>query len=771
MNSYDYDPNTHLNQIFDSPDTLNHIPQVLSHIHQYKLNLTKEIDNLSSKYDSTTNLNQDISQLIGNIKDVKQSSQLTKTSISSMTSSIQKLDSAKRNLILSMNIFKKLQILIKLNNELKDIISTRNYQEIYKRLGAIKELLAFFQPYKSIDLINQINLMIIYTQNKLIDDIFMDFEEFFKTKSENSKKSENLLYGAKILELIDKKNKVKLINWFNNQTLKDLKNIFSQSDEAGSIENLGRRFIFFNKILDQIKSLTIFPDDWNIFTQIIQEFIKLTKIDLQTSLRNKNIESSTLLDNLTKTIEFEKNLNSNYPNNNFNISSIFEPYLSIWVQEQEKLLNSKILEFSSVSQLPAELAKDINANIPNVAVTSTELFKTFHKILSQILKLSNGEILINLARLFNKYLFEYVNKILLPILPRNNDDISGIESIKYLTMLLNTSDYMVSNIEELNEKFQIIISSNYKDFLPQLNSEIFAQLIQKSVSGLLVKLTNDYKSCWREFFNIDWENLDNVSDVSSYMTDLKRITSDNLKMILPLIIRDSYIRNFNDKLVELLVTTILNNLKFIKISNVINLEQILLDIISLKDLCLNLPNLGQKEITKSYTKYVNNHFHELESIIKVLMIPNTTPIENYIESYFELIEGKSINNFTKLLNLKKINKNDQFKYIENFKLQLSIENTTDQISNNHHINHLLNNLEDEEMLESSMITSTPTPKPIIHTSSTRISSPEIKSPNLLPKMNQFEKNIRDLAMTGETHVNKFNENFKNFGKFFRKDER
>ncbi|KAI5966305.1 VPS53 [Candida pseudojiufengensis] len=777
MNSYDYDPNTHLNQIFDAPDTLNQIPQVLSHIHQYKLNLSKEIDNLSSKYDSTTNLDQDINQLINNIKDVKQSSQLTKNSISSMTSSIQKLDSTKRNLILSMNIFKKLQILIKLNNELKDIIQTKNYQEIYKRLTAIKELLNFFQPYKSIDLINQINLMIIYTQNKLIDDIFLDFEEFFKINNnyENLQKNENLLYGAKILEIIDNKNKIKLINWFNNQILKDLKNIFSQSDEAGSIENLGRRFIYFNKILNQIKTLVIFPENWNILDQIIKEFIKLTKNDLSITLKSRKIDSNILLDNLTKTIEFEKSLNSNYSNdNNYNISSVFEPYLLIWVQEQDKYLNSKILDFSSVSQLPIELIKDINSNIPNISITSIELFKIFHKILSQILKLSNGEILINLAKSFNKYLFEYINKILLPILPRNDDDINGIDSIKYLTMLLNTSDYMVSNIEELNEKFQIIITSNYKEFLPQLNSEIFQQLIQKSISGLLIKLTNDYKSCWREFFNIDWENLDNVSDVSSYMIDLKKITSDNCKIILSLIIRDSYIRNFNDKLIELLTTTLLNNLKFNKISNnIINLEQILLDIISLKDLCLNLPKLGQKEISKSYIKYVNNHFNELESIIKILMIPPTTSIENYIETYFEIIGDKSINNFIKLLNLKNIKKLNQKNYIENFKLQLSIENNEDTSSlptqQNHKINHLLTNLQDDEMLDpslsSSQFSSSPTPIQIptsLPIKQQQIASPGSKSPqqqqqqNLIPKINQFEKNIREFALNGENHVNKIN---------------
>ncbi|KAI5966686.1 VPS53 [Candida theae] len=791
MDSYDYNPVTHINDIFDTPETLNHLPQALSHIHQYKLQLSREIENLKSEYDSRTEIDDDIHQLVSNIKDIKNSAHATKSTIVSMTSSIQKLDACKKNLVLSMTVFKRLQILVNVNNGLKEILPLRNYEEIYQRLGVMKELLHFFQPYKSIDLINEINLMTIFTQNKLVDDIFLDFEEFLRRDgrgSENGSPQEsNLLYGAKTLEMIDTKNKAKLLNWFHNIQLRDLKSIFSQSDEAGSIENLGRRFIYFNKILDQVNQYAIFPKEWNVTTGIIVEFCKITKQDLSTTLQNKKIDSTTLLDSLTKTIEFEKKLNSDFPSEvEYNLSSVFEPYLSTWVQEQDKMLNSKFLEFAATSQLPPELAKDITANIPNIAITSTELFKLYHKLLSQILKLTNGDIITSLARLFNKYLFEYLNRILTPMLPRNDDDIAGEDAIKYLTLLLNTGDYMVGNIEELNEKLELVVSENVKSRLPTLTSDSFLQLVNKSISALLVKLTNDYKPCWREFFNINWQELDSVNDVSSYMMDIKSITNNNLKLILPLIIRDSYVRNFNDKLVELLVTTLANNLKFIKPLTTTGLEQLLLDVISLKDTCLNFPRLAQKETTKSYTKFVINHFHELESILKILMVPQTTPIENFIESYFELIGGRSIANFTKILNLAQIDKSRQYTYIENYKLQLSIDNEDDDAtatrdSAHQKNNQLLTNLEDE--LDNLSASSTPvsatipqgpfsTSRGSNNASSAKLSSPDLKSPKLLPRMNQFEKNIRDLALTGETHVSKFNENFRsNFGKFFRKEDR
>jgi hypothetical protein len=252
--------------------------------------------------------------------------------------------------------------------------------------------------------------------------------------------------------------------------------------------------------------------------------------------------------------------------------------------------------------------------------------------------------------------------------------------------------------------------------------------------------------------------MDSVSDVSSYLVEMKSVLVENLRVILPMIIRDSYIRNFNDKLVELLMNSFGNNLKLFKPVSIVNIEQILLDLSTLKELCLKFQlfsdaNFDETKPTtnassKNYQKFVNSQFHNLESLLKLLMIP-TLPIETIIEKYFEMIGDKSIRNFTKFLNLKNIEKNEQRKYIENFKLQLTLDDGT-LIAQS----PLLSNMEDEDDMPTPSTTPTPS----------------FKSPTILPtKINNFEKNLREFALNGENHVNKLNENFKNFGKFFRKD--
>lgn len=775
MVTYEYDPVPDLRRIFISPNTLDELPQLLDYTNSYKQKLDEEIQQDISEYNSSrpNGLNDDICNLVDLIKGIKLDSDATRLSIVAMTGSIQNLDQYKKNLVLSMTILKRLQMLINANNTLIQVMSSHNYQEILLLFSVIKELLGFFKPYKSIDEINQLNLMVVSTQNKLIDDIFIDFEDFSTQRLQD--REDQLIYGCKILELIDLKYKDKLLNWFFNLQLKDIRSIFNNLDEAGSLDNLNRRYIYFNNTLKSVQEryLEIFPKDWKVDLELSKIFCSMTKQDLINLLTSSNVKSNTLLDNLTATLDLEKLLNDTFKTSEFTliISLVFEPYLLIWINEQDKLLSSKFAEFMSISQLPSELnEKDdfltvlkVN-NVPNIANSSTELFKNFQKILTLILKLSNGEILIELSKLFIKYLYDFHNKILAPMVPKNDDELGGgIEPLKYLTMLLNTGDYVINNIDDLADKFKTLIKDQYEQRLPSYENvkDIYFKLINKSISNLLIKISNDLKFSWRQFLNINWSNLDTINDVSSYMLELKKQIITNLQVILPLIIRESYIRNFNDKLVELLITTLSNNLKFVKPLNMISLEQILLDITNLKDVCLTFPlysdpNYSESKNTTSsspsYQKFVSNQFHSFESLLKVLMVPEL-PIENIIESYFELIGDKSIRNFMKILNLKNIDKSAQSKYIENFKLQLTLDDGT--LTNQ---NQLLSNLEDEEESGSVSISQVSTP------------TPDFKSPKLLPtKINNFEKNLREFAITGESHVNKLNENFKNFGKFFRKD--
>lgn len=813
-----------LAEIFNSPESLKELPQIFEHTHQYKQQLDHEIKTSISQY-ANVDIHQDVMELAALIRETKLESRVIQTSISNMTLSIQQLDQTKRNLVLSMTVLKRLQMLIQTHEQLQQVIASHNYKEIFQLFGAAKELLTYFKPYKSIDEINEMNMSVIKTQLKLIDDIFVDFDMAINTNkvrasldqdSHSGDERSNLSYGCLILEVIDSKLKDKLLTWFYDTQLQEVKAIFNSQDEAGSLENLNRRYIFFlNNILRKVHAnySKYFPKEWNTDLELTKIFCNLTRSSIEELLRknptirapstsavttNENSGADTLLDGLLSTIDFEKTLNEKFADSGYDFSSailkVFEPYLKrFWIREQDKLLNAKMNEFLASPLLPPEFEGNdaeqfigvlkVN-NVPNISNSSIELFKIFTKSLGQILKLSNGEILVDLSQLFKKYLMDYHDRFLLPVINNASSNFNGIEPIKYLTLLINTSDYIISNINDLEDRISSVIQPDLK---PKVSFEslkdVYYQLIQNSQNGLLAKFNSDLQFSWRLFGNTNWNS--EVSDVSPYMNDFIKTTTSNIRITLPMIIRDGYVRNLCDRVVDSSVYTFQNKLKLIKPLNIITIEQILLDISALKKSAIlytlyNNPNFegvlssddsdnAKFKINKNYEKYVNNQFNKIEILLKLLMTPNF-PCENIVEVYFELIGDKSIHNFIKILELKNISVQQQSPYIETFNLQLTTGDT---------------DLLEESPILAKLEGTDPLPLPKSQASDSRlltsvgttirsslVGSPALgvstksKSPDLNNAINNIEKNLRGLALSSET---RFNENIKNFGKLFRKD--
>lgn len=786
-----YDPEIQLAKLFASEESLANLDAVLDHIHNHKLATNAKIHHEINAYKHPIDLHRDVADLTESFRDMKQKSTATQERILTMTSSIQRLDTAKRNLVLSMKILKRLQMLVNAFNSLQDVIPTRDYKEIASYLGAVKELMAFFKPYKSIDEIATLNQQIYKTQNKLVDDVFIDFEDSFTNNFTNDK----LVYGCEILELVDAKYKDKLLTWFYNLQLKEIQSIFSSTDEAGDLENLSRRYIFFNNILTNIRSnyLKVFPELWHVDLELTKLFCKVTKQNLTAQLGGANLSSAVILEALKKSLDFEKNLNEMYHTDDFNniILGLFEPYLTTWINEQDSVLSLKFMEFYSAPKIPKELVEPQTADdlllvlrvnsVPNFAESSVELFKVFQKLLVQIVKLSTGEILIELSRLFTRYLREYHYKILIPILNQANTNPKGIEPLKYLTMILNTADYIINNINDLQDKMEKLADEQYRLRISfEQPKSLFFDLIGKSIKACVLKVSIDLLFLWRQFENYGWDTADSVADTSNYMEDFISSLTENNRVILPLIMREGYLRSYCDRLVEMTVNAFMLKLKVVSPLSIINIEQILLDISVLKRYFSALPLYSdpnyeetkrneelESHVPKAYLRFMTNQFAKLETLLKLLLTP-TLPIDNIVESYFRLVGDKSLTNFTRFLNLKGIEKNNQGKYFENFKLQLTISNDLLEES------PIFAAFEEEAEAAQHPL-SQPAPQKVDYKELMTSKSPEPNIPDFLKHNTgkipgiKINNPLRDFSLNGETHVNKFNENFKNIGKFFRKD--
>lgn len=793
ISSADYDPLSDLQELLPDPSSLENLRGFMNYTNSYKLSINRDIQrkqveyndylNSDDKFDAAS-AHSELDDIINEINENKKLGVNTQDVITGMTSNIKRLDDAKKNLVLSMTVLKRLQMLITAYEQLVYFAEAKRYTDSVQLLSAVGELVDHFQSYKSIDGIADLTRKVNKLKISITDQIFQDFENTLNQKE--SFKDTELRSASKMLDLIGNDNHTKLINWFCTQQLKEIKSIFISSDEAGSLENISRRFLFFKKLLKNYEQYyqNYFPEDWKVEEHLTSKFCEYTRDSIKQVLSEsgKNTNVDLMLSSLQQTLDFEKFLNSKYqykdpdeslsssyefqnntepsmPKFSQSISSAFEPFLGIWVDHQNTYLSNKFLEFLSAPKLPAN---DQDEHEAKVIPSSADLFRAYRHLLTQCSALSTAAPLRDLAKLFSKWSLEYSNRIMKPTLPAAAND----ESVVYITLVLNTADYCSTTITQLEERLISIIDEPFKneiDFEPV--KESFIRLINKSINLLVHKVESESEFSWREMANTNWSHMEDVGDQSRYISSLKDILTKNCSIILPTFVRDIYVRNFCDKIVETTINQFLTSIIKTKPIPVIAAEQMLLDLSVLKETFLKLPKLSTDapdyKIPNQYQKHVDRMVGRLEVILKVLLTQEA-PQEGLVSNYFFLIGDKSVDNFVKILQLKGISdKNRQTKFIDLFKIHMKAHD----------------NLVDTSPVLSKIsieneVPGVPSSTGILSTYGQRITSPDTTSSprfdNIFAKKD-LEKGLKELALNGEAGVSKFNENFQKFGRFFRKE--
>lgn len=722
--SANYDPLIDIFELFDDPTALVDINQLMKYSNGYESQLHDEIETKREEYknilmnsDNDPNIDEmdgEVLKLLDSFHNMKGLAEVTGNTINSMTANIKSLDYSKKNLTFTMTTLKRLQMLVtaydRLEKQLEKQKQVKDYLEIKQLLSAVLELNKYFQDFKSIDEINKLNKLISSLKNQIINDIFNDFELEFNEELVNS----TLIDACNILETFGTAYKEQLETWYINTILKDVKQIFRASEEAGSLDNLSRRFIYFQNILSnfETKHLHIFPKNWGMSLKLSEKFCLYTKDDLKEVLnkesRIKNsVDVNILLNSLSQTLDFEVFLNKKYkyykdfddqlkndetPNFTKSISDVFEPYLNIWVDYQANTIEKKLAEFinpSRMFQKTGEGITDEDSKRPeesvNVLESAAELFRIYRQILSQLSKLTTGKALIRLSKILSKYLIQYQHKVLDSILPDSKSLISvnlksQQEGIDIICLVLNTADYCSQTVLQLEEKIKSLIEP--KELSEQVEFENpnngFLQLIIYCINLLFYKIENDIQISWRELSNFNWKLLNEVTGESRYMGSLKSIIKEDCLMIFKKISKIIYIRNLIDKLVEMLLKNIIINIVKLEPISVIMAEQFKLDLQELKTFINILPTWtegGDKILSSSSFKTsINTKFKNIDNLMKILMV-SSKPMDTFINSYFSIIGDSSFANFMKVLQLKGVLKlevleKDKFKYMDMFKLQL-----------------------------------------------------------------------------------------------------
>lgn len=792
MDAVEYSPIDHINLLFPSSGALSHLRDVSEYVELYKLSVLRkralqgDID--PSAFDHAADLISEVKEISQGINELKLLGKSTETELTAMTSDIKKLDRTKSNLIQSITVLKRLQMLQTAYNQLASLVPRRDYKEISQTIPAIMELMDYFRQFRSISQIAQLSKQVAEIETKVVEQVRSDFTNALEKPSHSvsdgvSAGTAHLVDGCLVIQSLSLDEKQKLISWYCTIRLKEYRQIFTQGDEAGSLENISRRYAYLKRVLKshEEEEPKFFPKEWKMSIALALRFCDDTRNDLNVTLSGYSnsvggpassagtgegadgssavsqqhpvINMQVLLGALKETIDFEQYLNKRLKTKSFSgaISHGFQQHLGLWIQHQDKILAGKFHQYraediftrkSSEADGEPATTPDISESPSSQQVipSSADLFLCYRQTLTQTARLSTGKPLVDLSKLFAKWLDMYSKQILWSKLPER---LTTDQDLDRVSVVLNTADYCRETTSQLEQKLIETADADLRDKISlEAERSQFLQIVNACISKLVEKVEVGCEYAWREMTNTNWSKLEAVGDQSGYVSELCGSVTRESSHILSKITKDTYRRLICDKIVDRIMAAYLQTMTNSRPIPEVAAEQLLLDIYVIRECFLKLPQLAStndssadKTPSAMYSRHVTKSISRTETILK-LILTQPQPAEGLVQNYFYLIGDKSGVNFCKILELKGIPRSQQTRFLELF---------------NSHLKAHDNLVNDSPVLSSLQIRSTP---------SQRIPSSQHST---------IKENFERFTHGAEAPVNKLNENFRSFGRFFRRD--
>ncbi|KAF2187634.1 hypothetical protein K469DRAFT_628498 [Zopfia rhizophila CBS 207.26] len=697
LDSAEYDPIDHLNAIFSHPTTLSSVSATAETLRSYQDDLDEDIAEFvstqsTSDADSVQRIQAakaELADLFKKIESVRERAIQTEHTITEMTADIKRLDNTKRNLTLSMTALKRLQMLTTAYEQLRSLSKSRQYRECAQLLQAVIQLVALFKSYRSIDQIATLSRNVADLQRELLEQVCEDFEVIF-AKGEVAQRKAMLTEACLVMDALGDHARYRLINWYCNTQLREYRQVFRGNDEAGSLDNISRRYSWFNRMMKAYDNehAAIFPPYWKVNEMLANSFCEGTRDDfkaiLQRSMRRgdgQTLDVDLLLSCLQETLNFEHSLERRFSNESRSsidtmaskddrphgfsqaISEAFEPYMSLWVESQDKQLATLIPKYRQQPLRNAEEEFSSQAVIPS----STELFHFYRLTLAQCAKLSTGTRLLELSSTFAKYLDQYGQQVLYHLLSERPGPQGP--SVEDAVLILNTADYCYLTCNQLEEKIKGRIDEELRSKVDlQSQADAFMGIASATVRILVRKVEIDCEPSWREMRNTPWSKLESVGDQSTYVAELLRHVKERSAEVLKCLHKQQYARAFSDNLVDLMANTYIANIVQSKPISEAGAEQMLLDSYVLKKGFTQIPTLNDEPGTEppaSFVKRVNQSMSKIDPLLKTLQV-RPSPPEALVQAYLIHIADKSDTNFRKILDLKGIRKADQTQLLDLF---------------------------------------------------------------------------------------------------------
>ena len=213
--------------------------------------------------------------------------------------------------------------------------------------------------------------------------------------------------------------------------------------------------------------------------------------------------------------------------------------------------------------------------------SSTELFSFYRVTLAQCAKLSDGDRLVELTKVFARYLDQYAQQILLYYVSEHptGHTPSKVAQTEDLILVLNTADYCFTTCTQLEDKIKNRINVTLKASVDlQSQADTFMGIASATVRSLVRRVETDIEPAWREMRNCAWSKMESVQDQSSYVGELIRRVDSHAVEVLRMLQKQQYARAFCDNVVDMIANAYVSNILQCKPVSEVGAEQVRTDV-------------------------------------------------------------------------------------------------------------------------------------------------------------------------------------------------
>ncbi|KAG2593660.1 hypothetical protein PVAP13_5NG012558 [Panicum virgatum] len=667
-----------------------------------------------------------VQELMHKIHEIKTKAEQSETMVQEICRDIKKLDCAKRHITTTITALHRLTMLVSAVEQLQVMASKRQYKEAAAQLEAVNQLCSHFEAYRDVPKITELREKFKNIKKILKSHVFSDFSSLGTGKeTEDPMLLQQLSDSCLVVDALEPSVREELVKNFCSKELTSYRQIF-EGAELAKLDKTERRYAWIKRRLRSNEDTwKIFPPSWHVDYLLCIQFCKITRaqlVDILNNLKEKP-DVATLLLAFQRTIEFEEELAEKFsggtgtarnkdsasdneeeggehnkivsdirkkyekklaapnheaeqdkdkqkdlsvPGAGFNfhgiISSCFEPYMTVYIELEEKSLVDQLEKLVQEERWETE-----EGSQTNILSSSMQVFLVIRKSLKRCSALTKNQTLFNLFQVFQRILKAYAAK-LYARLPKGGTGIvaaatgtdgqirTSDRDERMICYIVNTAEYCHQTSGELAENVAKMINPQFAD------KDEFSAVITKALMTLVHGLETKFDAEMVAMTRVPWATLESVGDQSEYVNGISSILSSSIP-VLGSLLSPTYFQYFLDKLAASLGPRFYLNIYKCKHISETGAQQMLLDTQAVKTILLDIPALGkQSSGAASYSKFVSREMSKAEALLKVIL----SPVDSVANTYHALLPEGTPLEFQRILDLKGLKKADQQAILEDF---------------------------------------------------------------------------------------------------------